>query len=261
MFRRFINDVKKYYNYARYSAKSELKAEVAGSYLNWVWWILDPVCFMLIYTFMFGYVFKASEQYFPAFIFIGLTAWDFFNKNIQQSVKLIKKNKAIVSKVYIPKFILIISKMSVNGFKMLISFGLVVTLMIVFRVNITFNVFYVIPIMMTLLSITFGCMTILMHLGVFVEDLSNVVTIVLRFVFYMTGVFYSVVKRVPEPYGEIMLKANPIALVLNSLRQCLLYGETPARKLLLFWFVVGLAISAIGVRIIYRNENSYVKVI
>lgn len=261
MFRRFVNDVKKYYNYAMYSAKSELKAEVAGSYLNWVWWILDPVCFMLIYTFMFGYVFKASEQYFPAFIFIGLTAWDFFNKNIQQSVKLIKKNKAIVSKVYIPKFILIISKMSVNGFKMLISFGLVVTLMIVFRVNITFNVFYVIPIMMTLLSITFGCMTILMHLGVFVEDLSNVVTIVLRFVFYMTGVFYSVVKRVPEPYGEIMLKANPIALVLNSLRQCLLYGETPARKLLLFWFVLGLAISAIGVRIIYRNENSYVKVI
>ena len=36
----FIDDMKKYYSYAKYSAKAELKAEVAGSYLNWVWWIL-----------------------------------------------------------------------------------------------------------------------------------------------------------------------------------------------------------------------------
>ena len=39
----FIDDMKKYYSYAKYSAKAELKAEVAGSYLNWVWWILEPM--------------------------------------------------------------------------------------------------------------------------------------------------------------------------------------------------------------------------
>ena len=63
--------------YAIYSAKSELKSEVANSYLNWIWWVLEPFCFMLIYAFIFGVVFEAREQYFPAFIFIGITAWDF----------------------------------------------------------------------------------------------------------------------------------------------------------------------------------------
>ena len=43
---------------------AELKSEVADSYLNWLWWIIEPICFMLIYTFIFGYVFKNSEQYF-----------------------------------------------------------------------------------------------------------------------------------------------------------------------------------------------------
>lgn len=51
----FIDDMKKYYSYAKYSAKAELKAEVAGSYLNWVWWILEPVCLMFIYAFIFGF--------------------------------------------------------------------------------------------------------------------------------------------------------------------------------------------------------------
>ena len=67
---RLRQDLKKYGKYSIVSAKAQLKAEVASSYLNWLWWILDPICFMLIYTFIFGTVFQASEPYFPIFIFI-----------------------------------------------------------------------------------------------------------------------------------------------------------------------------------------------
>lgn len=64
MFKRFMDDMKKYWKYAVYSSRAQLKSEIANSYLNWLWWILDPLCFMLIYVFMFGYVFKSDEQYF-----------------------------------------------------------------------------------------------------------------------------------------------------------------------------------------------------
>ncbi|MEG0181275.1 MAG: ABC transporter permease [Terrisporobacter sp.] len=258
---RFINDVKKYYKYAMYSAKSELKAEVASSYLNWIWWVLEPLCFMLIYTFIFGVVFEASEPNFPIFIFIGILAWDFFNRNMKHSVKMVKQNKAIVSKVYIPKFVLIFSKMFVNAFKMMVCFGIVVVMMLIYRVDINWNILYVIPIMITLLIINFAFMTILLHFGVFVDDLANIVNIILRAVFYMTGIFYSIESRLAAPYSDILLKCNPIAFILSSLRKCLLYGEVPSRKLLLFWSITGLIISIVGIKTIYKNENSYVKVI
>ena len=167
MFNRFKDDLKKYWKYAIYSSKAQLKSEIANSYLNWLWWILDPLCFMLIYVFMFGYVFKSKLQYFAIFIFIGITLWDFFNKSLLQSVKLIKSNKPIVSKVYIPKFILIFVKMGVNGFKMCISLLIVVAMMIVWRVPVTWNVLYFIPIMMTLVVIVFGFACFLLHYGVF----------------------------------------------------------------------------------------------
>ena len=50
--KRFIDDIKKYYKYTVYAAKAELKSEVAGSYLGWMWWFLEPFCFMLVYAFM-----------------------------------------------------------------------------------------------------------------------------------------------------------------------------------------------------------------
>ena len=105
--KRFFKNVKKYWNYSLCAAKAELKAEVANSYLNWLWWILDPLSFMVIYTFMVQIVFNASEPYFPVFIFIGLTCWNYFNTSVSGSVKLVSTNKAIVTKVYVPKYILL----------------------------------------------------------------------------------------------------------------------------------------------------------
>lgn len=262
--KRFINDIKKNFSYAVYSAKSQLKSEVASSYLNWVWWILEPLCFMIIYTVMFGVVFNAREQYFPIFIFLGITIWDFFSKDLQSSVKMVKKNKAIVGKVYIPKFILIESKLFVNGFKMLISFGIIIIMMIFYQVPLTWNILYFFPLMITLWIITFGCMCFLLHFGVFIEDLSNVTNIILKFVFYMTGIFYSIESRIGGKYPDIawaLERYNPMAFILSSIRKCVLYGETPSRKFMLIWIIIGLIICALGIRTIYKNENGYVKVI
>lgn len=258
MIKRFLNDISKYFRYSVVSAKAQLKSEVAGSYLNWIWWVLDPLCFMLIYTFIFGYVFKSNEPYFPVYIFIGLSMWDFFNKTVQGSVKMIKANKSIVSKVYFPKYILLLTRIWVNAFKMAVSFGIVVVMMIVFRVPVTWNVLYAIPIILTLGLLTFGCSCFLMHYGVYVNDLSNVVTIVTRMLFYITGIFYNLETRIPK-FGVLLNQYNPVAFLLSSMRQCLIYSATPARKMLLIWFVVGLLLSVLGIRKIYKEENSYVK--
>lgn len=259
---RFINDIKKYYKYSLYSAKAYLKEEVASSHLNWLWWLLDPICFMLIYVFIFSVVFPTGrEPLFPAFIFLGITIWQFFEKNVSQSVKLVKNNKSIVTKVYIPKFILLIITMLKNGFKMLISFGIVLMMVIFYRVPPSINMLYILLVMLTLFVVTFACGTILMHFGVFVEDLANVVKIVLRLLFYMTGVFYSVSSRIPPPYGWWAVRINPVALILQSGRECLLYNTTPNIKWLIYWLIAGTAVSAFGIHMIYKNENGYAKVV
>ena len=258
MFKRFYADMKKYYRYSIVAAKAQLKTEVADSYLNWIWWILDPLCFMLIYTFIFGYVFKSSEQYFPVYIFIGLSLWTFFNKTLQGSVKIVKSNKAIVSKVYFPKYILILTRLWVNAFKMMVSFGIVIAMMIFFRIPVTLNVLYA-PLILIVLGLQpFGLSCFIMHYGVYVNDLSNVLSIGLRMLFYLTGIFYNLEKRVPE-YGVILNRYNPVAYLITGMRECLIYGEAPNGKILLIWTAISVLLCIFGVRKVYKEENSYVK--
>lgn len=263
--KRIINDLKKYGKYVIYAGQSELKAEVANSYLNWLWWIIEPFCFMLLYAFVFGVVFNSSKQYFTLFIFIGITMWDFFNRMLTASVKSIKNNKAVVSKVYIPKYMLILVKAYVNGFKMLISFLIIVIMLIVFRVPFTWYYLYIIPILLTMFVVTFGICTILLHFGVYVEDLANVLNIFLRMMFYLTGIFYDLHEKVGAHFGtkvaDLITEFNPVAVMLVSMRRVLLYGQLPHYKWMIAWFIFGILLSYFGIRLIYKNENSYVKVI
>jgi len=243
----------------QYAAYANLKAQVAGSYLNWVWWLLEPLGMMIVYTVIFGWLFKQGISYFPVFIFIGNTIWGFFNRVSISSVSLIKQNEALLSRIYIPKFVLLVIEMFINGFKMLIQFGLTIVLMICFRVPVSIHVLWVIPILITLFLVTFGICALIMNWGVFLEDLGHAMSILLTVWMYFSGIFYDFKAMLPEPTSTICIAVNPIACFIVAMRDALMYCRMPNLGMLLMWFFCGLMLSVLGIRAIYRNENGYVK--
>lgn len=259
--KRFIKDLKKYKNYMLYATWAELKTEVINSHLGFLWMILEPLAFMLIYTFIANVVFSSSVEYFPVFVFIGLSIWNFFNKMIVTSVKLVATNRDTVTKVYLPKFVLLLVKMGVNLFKMGVSFLLVFLFMAIYRVPVTWNVLWFIPIIITVIIFTFGSCTLVMHFGVFAEDLTNLVNIAMRFIFYLTGVFFDLSTRIHNvTYRTLLLDFNPLANFIYNTRNVLIYGKAPVGFWTLGWFFIGLGLCALGIRTIYKYENTYVKV-
>lgn len=265
---RFIKDMKKYFPYAKYSARSQLKAEVAGSHLNWLWWILEPVCFMLVYTLVFGVIMPRKIENFSIFIFIGLMLWNLFNRTITNSVRIVKMNKSVVSKIYLPKFILVLTRLFVNMFKALIQLGIVAVMMAIYRVPLSIHAWNLIPAFLILSIITFGCSIILMHFGVFVEDLENIIRVVLQLVFYMSGIFYDLVDSFSRSnfaaFTTYVLRCNPIAFFSYLCRRVLLEGKAPFAVDYItmgLWAVVGVGLVALGVHLVYKYENSYAKII
>lgn len=262
IYRQFFADLKKYKSYIICAAKSELKTEVADSYLNWVWWILEPFCLMLVYTFIFGFVFDRSEAYYPLFIFIGLTLWNFFSANVKKSASMVRRFKSVVSRVYLPKVVLLIVNMMTTGFKMLVSLGIVVVMMAFFRVKLSYHILFVFPGMAVLLLLTFGLMCIQMHYGVYIDDLTKVNDIVLRLLFYLTGIIFNIDQRIGKNYPELAVilgKWNPMAYLLSAVRNALIYNQSPDWEWMLIWFALSLLLCMAGIRLVYRNENNYVK--
>ncbi len=258
---RFFQDLNKYKGYMLYSAKAQLKAELANSWLGGLWWVLEPMLFMLVYMFVYTVAFQRTTTYVVAFIVVGLTYWRFFNSCVLSSITLLRRYRAVISKVYIPKFVLVCSLMLSNAFKMLCSYVPLVILMIYYQVPLSWNIFAIIPITVLLFLLTFGVSCWCMHIGVYVEDLNKLMTIILQLVFYISGVFYPIQELLKASLANKLFAFNPIAMLLHEARNALLYAQSCHWHLIVIYAAVAVAISALAVWVIYRSERKYIKIL
>lgn len=259
--RRFFRDIMRYREYMVYAAKADLRAEVADSYLNRLWWLLEPFFNMLVYVIVFGNFMGSNIENYATFVFSALLMWNFFNKILNYSVKLVRNNKDIVSKVYIPKFVLLMSNMILNLFKLFFSLIVLVAMMILFRVPVGIHILWVLPAYLLMLLLAFGIGMIFLHFGVYVDDLSYAVGILLNMLMFLSGIFYEVMVTLPEPLNELFMCLNPVAVFVDTMRNALLYNTITNVPAILIWLVLALLLSFVGVHIVYKNENSYVKVV
>ncbi len=259
--RQFHTDIRLYGPYCLEEAKARLRAEVSATRLNWLWWLLEPILQMLVYIVIFGFIFRASTEYYPAYIFIGLTAWRFFSSTLTRSAKLIRSAKSLLWRVYIPRFLLVLTQMLCNGFKMLVSYGIILLLLIWYRIPPSVHLLQLVPLLLLLWMLTFGLATIIAHTGVYLDDVNDLLPIILRLWMYFTGIFYSIQDKVPGLFGYWMLRLNPLAFILDGLRQTLLFQNVVLWPWYWFWLAISCALCLVGLRLLYRYGARYLKVV
>ena len=257
----FIKNCRKYWNFCCHSAYCQLNIEVAGMKLGWVWWLLEPALTMGIYTFVFSVVFGRSMPCLMGFISTGVMMWGFFQRSVLTSTGLVKRYSGILSRVYMPKYILVISNLMLNAFKMFIAFLIVAFFLIYYKVHLTLTMLQFIPILCVFGLLTFGISTWLMHFGVYLPDMRKVITVLTQVLFYLSGVFFELNSRVGEGIGTILLNCNPVARLMYEARNVLLYGVDCNPIHLLIWLAVGIFISVTGIYTVTRYEREYLKVV
>lgn len=258
---RFIGDIRKYYQYMNYAAKADLKAEVANSYLNRLWWLLEPFFNMLVYVIVFGKLMGSSVENYATFVFSGLLMWNFFSKTVNYSVKCVRSNRDIVTKVYVPKHVLLISNMILNFYKLLFSLIVLVPMLVIFKVHIGLGVFWLISAYALMLIFSFGIGMFLLHYGVYIDDLGYAVGILLQMLMFLSGVFYDVITGLSTPLNVLMLVLNPVSMFADTMRNALLNNVIANVPLIVVWIILSLLISYMGIHLVYKSENGYVKVV
>lgn len=258
---RFVRDIKKYWTYMVYAAKADLKAEVANSYLNRLWWLLEPFFSMLVYVIVFGRMMGSSIENYATYVFSALLMWNFFSKTINYSVKCVRNNRDIITKVYVPKHVLLISNMILNFYKLIFSLIVLIPMLFIFKVHIGIEILGVIPAYILMMLLSFGVGMIFLHYGVYIDDLGYAVGILLQMLMFLSGIFYDVILSLLAPLNVMMLSLNPVAIFVDAMRNALLNRAIMDVPLVIIWTILSLLISYVGVHIVYKNENGYVKVV
>ena len=112
-----------------------------------------------------------------------------------------------------------------------------------------------------MILISFGAGMIFLHYGVYIDDLSYAVGILLQMMMFLSGTFYDTMSTLVYPLNAIMISMNPLAMLIDTMRNALLYNTATNLPLLAIWLVISVIMCYIGIHIVYKHENAYVKVV
>ena len=266
---------------AEYAASRELlgnltQRELRGKYkrsaLGWAWSLINPLALALIFTFVFGVVFKSRLEAvgnsdlegiaaYPLFLLCGLLPWAFLSNGINGSIGALVSNANLVKKVYFPREILIGANVLSWVVSLLIELAVLGVALLVFgNVWLQFLPILAIVIVLQTVFVT-GIGLLLAILNVYFRDVQHFVGIFLQLWFYATPVIYpitllgNIAER--EVLGVSLLtiyKLNPMTAFVEMYHQMLFYLQFPSWQLFVYAALVSFATLAVGLAVFKKLE-------
>jgi lipopolysaccharide transport system permease protein len=216
--------------------KTLIRREVIGRYrgsvLGILWSFFNPVFMLIVYTFVFGVVFKArwnsggdSKMEFALILFAGLMVFNLFAECVNRAPGLILSNVNYVKKVVFPLEILPVVSFGAALFHTAVSFGVWLLFFLLFFGLPPITALLLPIVILPLALLTLGLSWFLASLGVYLRDVSQFIGITTTALLFLSPIFYPV-SALPEGYQALLL-INPLTPVIEQVRDVLIWGKLP----------------------------------
>jgi lipopolysaccharide transport system permease protein len=201
--------------------------------LGWLWAIIQPAASVTIFSIIFTRIVPVDTGGipYPVFSYVAVVPWAFFANSLTDMSNSLVTNMSLVTKIYFPREAITIAYMLARLLDLGISAGLLVVLMIIFRVTVNpLGLFFLPVILLSQIMLVSGLGLLAAALNVFYRDIQPLLTLVIQLWFYASPIIYPV-SMVPERYHALYF-LNPMAGILESYRDVLLQQSTPGYYLI-----------------------------
>ena len=100
--------------------RKELKVKYKNSVLGFVWSLLNPLMYLLVFSVVFNIISEVPVPYYGIFFLSGLLAWNLFSTALGEGTSSIVQNAQLVTKVWFPREALVLASV----FTALVHFAL-----------------------------------------------------------------------------------------------------------------------------------------
>ena len=128
-----LNGLYSYRNLLQQLVERDVKLKYRRSFLGYVWSVLNPLMIMIVLTLVFSNLFQKSIENFPVYLFTGRILYDFMKASTTNALKSVTVNAPLLKKVYMPKYIFTVSKVTSCMVDMVLSMGALIIVMIFTR--------------------------------------------------------------------------------------------------------------------------------
>ncbi|WP_144680818.1 ABC transporter permease [Cellulosimicrobium sp. TH-20] len=242
-------------------ARAKVTSGTRENLLGTVWLVLKPVLDGLTYFLIFGLLLKSSRgiDNFIGYLIVGVFLFSFTTKAVTGGANSIRNGRNLIRAFSFPRASLPISVILRGMLDMIPVLGAMVALLAVMPPAevFTWRVVLVPGVLALQVLFTTGLALLLARCVAVVPDLNQLISFGMRLWLYGSAVFFSYDQFIDHPTALALMEANPMFMVLSMVRDCLLYGVTPA---LSSW--LGLGAWAVGTLVVgflffYHGEESY----
>ena len=237
----------------------DLQIRYAGTWLGYLWTLLDPLAMAFIYWLVFTQIIGAKnigEQPYILFLLTGILSWTWFNGSVTDSARSLVVESKMVRSIAIPRYLWVIKSIGAKGTEFLLAFPILIIITLITQQNVNLQIFWVILAIVLQFLLLSGIGLILAPLTVLARDTSNLLRILLRMMFYLTPIIYGI-SDIPEKY-QILSYFNPMTGIISMYRAGF-WAEPNLISAVIFSTIISLAIFIIGIIFFKRIERTVLK--
>ena len=176
----------------QYMVRADIRKSGADTLLGNVWWVVDPLIQMLIYSVLVTLIFDRQVEDYGLFVFSAILPWKWFEATVKDGVSAITSQERLIKQIYFPKLVLPVAAVSAGIVNF--AFGLIplVGLTILLYGHRLSPWLLLIPVVAAVqLVFSLSVAIALSAANVFYRDVGNLARHLLRFWFYLSPTLYS----------------------------------------------------------------------
>lgn len=243
-------------------SRREISLRYSGSFLGIIWSFITPLAMLVVYSFVFGTVFKArwgtaatDSQNYTVLLFVGMLCHGLFAECLSKSATLVVSNSNYVKKVIFPLDILPWTIIGAALFHFLTGLIVLCGLQLTLTGQLNWTLAYLPLIILPFILILAGLSWMVAALGVFFRDITQLVGMLTAIMMFLSPVFYSI-QSIPDQFRPYML-ANPLTLVIEQSRRVLIYGTAPEWHTLAIILLVGIISAGLGLWLFNKTRRGF----
>lgn len=252
-----INTFFKYKDLLRELVVRDVKLKYRRSFLGYVWSILNPLLIMLVMTLVFSQMFQRGIENFPVYLLTGQALFDFMNNATHMSMYSVLDNGALIKKIYVPKYIFTLSKVTSTVVDFVFSLGALVFVMLVTRSAFTPYLLATPILIIQVYIFACGMGFFLSAANVFFRDIQYIYGAFLVAWQYITPLFYPI-DLLPQWLRTIVEWVNPAWYYVEHFRDLVLYGCFPTMRVFVGGWIWAFIMLALGLFVFKKTQDKFI---
>ena len=200
--------------------RKELKVKYKNSALGFLWSLLNPLLYLVVFWIVFTYFMPAAIPKFPIFLLCGLLPYNLFSAGMGGGTGSIVGNAGLVTKVWFPREILPLASIGAAMVHFALQLSVLAAALVAFRYEPSWSYLWlIVPALFVLVVMVASFAILLSAVNVYARDTQHLLELVMLAWFWLTPIVYVYAQVANKLHNWALL--NPLTPIVITVQRAI----------------------------------------